>query len=47
VELVNGGKGEFTVSLDDRVIAQKGDSLPPIEEVVGKVHNAAPAGAGA
>ena len=46
VELVNGHQGEFTVLMDDRVVAQKDqDSLPPVERVLEAVREATPAGA--
>jgi hypothetical protein len=48
VEEVEGERGEFTVLVDGRVVAQKhGDRLPTVEEVVGAMENAAPAHAGA
>jgi hypothetical protein len=40
VQLVDGGKGEFTVLVDGRQVAQKGESLPPVEEVVAAVKKA-------
>ena len=41
VQLVDGNKGEFTVMVDRKVVAQKGgDSLPDVNEVVARVHNA-------
>jgi hypothetical protein len=47
VELVEGNRGEFTVSVDGKVVAQKGESLPSVEDVVKAVKKAAPVGAGA
>jgi hypothetical protein len=41
VQLVDGGKGEFTVSVDGRQVAKKDDGLPPVEEVVAAVKKAA------
>lgn len=40
VQLVNGGKGEFTVLVDGQQVAKKDESLPPIEEVIAAVKNA-------
>ncbi len=38
VELVEGQKGEFTVSVDGREVARKkGDSLPDVQEVLSAV----------
>jgi hypothetical protein len=45
VELIDGGKGEFNVSVDGREVIRKGESLPEVEEVVGAVRNAVPVGA--
>ncbi len=47
VELIDGNRGEFTVSVDGKVVAQKGDSLPSVEEVLSAVKRASPAPAGA
>ena len=47
VDLVDGNHGEFTVSVDGKVVAQKGQSLPSVEEVVDAARKAVPAGAGA
>ena len=47
MELVEGNRGEFTVSVDGKVVAQKGESLPSVEDVVKAVKKAAPVGAGA
>jgi len=47
VELVEGKRGEFTVSVDGRVVAKKGESLPSVEEVLAAVRKAAPAAASA
>ena len=38
--MVNGNRGEFTVSVDGKVVAQKGESLPTIEEVLSAVRKA-------
>jgi hypothetical protein len=46
VNLVDGDRGEFTVSVDGKVVAQKGQSLPAVEEVVEAVRKAQPVGAG-
>ena len=41
VELSDGNRGEFTVLLDDRVVAEKkGDSLPPVDDVLTAVRKA-------
>jgi hypothetical protein len=47
VKLVDGDRGEFTVSVAGKVVAQKGQSLPAVEEVVEAVRKAEPVGAGA
>ena len=47
VQLVDGGKGEFTVLVDGRQVAKKGESLPPVEEVVAAVKKAAQSNAAA
>jgi hypothetical protein len=47
VQLVDGNRGEFTVLVDGRVVAQKGESLPAIGEVVAAVKKQAPIGANA
>jgi hypothetical protein len=46
VQLLDGGKGEFTVLVDGRQVAKKGESLPPVEEVVAAVTKAGQAPAG-
>jgi hypothetical protein len=41
VDLGNGNKGEFTVSVNGQVVARKdGDSMPSNEEVLAAVRNA-------
>ena len=40
VEVVDGSRGEFTVSVDSQVVTQKGDALPSPEEVVAAVRRA-------
>jgi hypothetical protein len=40
VEVVDGVKGEFTVSVDGQEVARKGDNLPPADEVVAAVRDA-------
>ena len=49
VDVVNGNRGEFTVAVDGREVARKGENLPPVDEVVAAVRQAtqaaAPAGA--
>ena len=47
VEVVDGQKGEFTVLVDGREVARKGDSLPPAEQVRAAVKNAGQPTAGA
>ena len=42
VEVVNGDRGEFTVSVDGRTVAEKGDNLPSADEVLAAVRNATP-----
>jgi hypothetical protein len=44
VDLINGEKGEFSVSVDGREVIRKGERLAEIEEVVGAVRNAVPVG---
>jgi hypothetical protein len=41
VQLVNGDNGEFTVSVNGKVVAQKGESLPSEEDVLSAVKKAA------
>ncbi len=41
MQVVNGDHGEFTVSVNDKVAAQKGESLPTEEEVLSAVKKAA------
>jgi hypothetical protein len=42
VEVRDGNRGEFTVLLDNKEIAEMGDSLPPVEEVVAAVKKEVP-----
>ena len=42
--MVNGNRGEFTVLVDRKEVAHKGDSLPSNEEVLKAVRDAQPAG---
>jgi len=37
VQLVDGSKGELTVLVDGKTVAQKGDSLPEIAKVLDAV----------
>ena len=37
VEVVNGDRGEFTVSIDGNAVARKGETLPDAEEVAALV----------
>jgi len=46
VNLIEGNKGEFTVSVDGRTVAQKGEQLPDVAEVVAAVKKAAPVAVG-
>jgi hypothetical protein len=43
VEVVNGDHGEFTVSVDGRTVAKRGDTLPSADEVLAAVKKAVPA----
>jgi hypothetical protein len=45
VNLIDGDRGEFTVSVGGKAVARKGESLPSVEEVVSAVKKAAPTGA--
>jgi hypothetical protein len=45
VELIDGSKGELTVTVDGREVIRKGDTLPSVEEVLAAVRKAVPAGA--
>jgi len=40
VEVADGAKGEFTVSVDGEAVSQKGDTLPTPEGVVAAVRRA-------
>jgi hypothetical protein len=40
VQLIDGDKGEFTVSLDGRVVARKADDLP-VNDILKKVKESA------
>jgi hypothetical protein len=40
VDLVNGDPGEFTVFVDGRMVAGKGESLPGADEVLAAVRGA-------
>ncbi len=42
VELVNGDRGEFTVSVDGKVVARKGETLPDVQEILALVRKAGP-----
>ena len=43
--MVDGGKGEFSVSVDGREVIRKGEKLPEVAEVVDAVRDAVPVGA--
>jgi hypothetical protein len=47
VEDKEGNRGEFTVYLDGKLIAEKRESLPPVEEIVAAVRKGTPAAVGA
>ena len=48
VNVIDGAKGEFSVTVDAREVARNsGDALPPAEEVIAAVRKSAPAHAGA
>jgi hypothetical protein len=48
VQLIDGNRGELTVTVDGQVVAQKkGDALPATDEVLAAVRRAAPARANA
>ena len=34
MELINGTKGELTILVDGKAVAQKGDSLPTVDQMV-------------
>ena len=40
VQVVDGSHGEFTVSVDGKTLAQKTDSLPPVDQIVQQVKKA-------
>jgi hypothetical protein len=40
VQVVNGNRGEFTVSVNGQVVAQKTDDLLPVAQIVQKVRQA-------
>jgi hypothetical protein len=41
VEAVNGDRGELSVSVDGKVVAQKGTNMPSTDEVLAAVRKAA------
>jgi len=43
VQVVNGDHGEFTVSVDGRTVAKRGDTLPSADEILAAVRKAVPA----
>jgi len=45
VEMVDGGKGEFSVYVDGHLVAQKGATAPTDDEVLAAVRNAGAAAA--
>jgi hypothetical protein len=38
VELVNGNRGEYTVLVDGRVVAEKHETLPSVDEVLAAIN---------
>ena len=44
VEVVDGGKGEFTVTVDGREVARKGESLPDAGQIIAAVRGGQAAG---
>ena len=44
VDLVDGDPGEFTVSVDGKVVSKKGDTMPFPNEVLAAVKGLAKAG---
>jgi hypothetical protein len=42
VETIPGHRGEFTVLVDGREVARKGDSLPPVDPVLAAVNRGQP-----
>ena len=40
VELIDGNRGEFSVVLDDQLIAEKSDVMPTVDEIVSAVRKA-------
>ena len=48
VQVVDGGKGEFSVDVDGRKVAEKrGDAMPSLDEIKAAVRNAGQQFAGA
>jgi len=41
VQVVDGGRGELTVLVDGKAVAQKGDSMPDIAQVLGALQGSA------
>ena len=46
LHLVDGSRGEFTVSVGDQVVARKTDTLPSVDQVITAVRDAKPHPAG-
>jgi hypothetical protein len=40
VEVIDGGRGEFTVLVDGHEVARKGDSMPSVDEIKAAVAGA-------
>jgi hypothetical protein len=45
VELIDGDRGEFSVTIDGREVVRKGHKLPEVDEVTDIVRGAVPVGA--
>ena len=44
VEVIDGGRGEFTVTVDGREVARKGESLPEPDTILAAVRDEQHAG---
>lgn len=40
VDVVDGNRGELTVSVDDQVVSQKGDDMPTAQDVLTSIRKA-------
>ena len=43
VQIVDGDRGEFSITVDGREVVRKGDSMPTADEAVATVRRAVPA----